>query len=124
MQDFTISRYNYYAEAVNFTPPGRIEPAPIEPYKPTILTPYFDGGRYRIIGTVTELGLAGRYRVRLFDRYTGRHIAQTWSDAASGAYTFSGIAYRANGYFVVAYDHGDTPLNAAIADLVTPEPIP
>lgn len=81
------------------------------------------GGNYQITGTVTELGTAGRYRVRLFDRRTARCIRETWS-AADGSYSFPYIAYRANGYFVVAYDHGDNPLNAAIADFVTPEPMP
>lgn len=81
------------------------------------------GGNYQITGTVTELGLAGRYRVRLFDRRSARCIRETWS-ASDGTYSFPYIAYRANGYFVVAYDHGGSPLNAAIADLVTPEPMP
>jgi hypothetical protein len=80
----------------------------------------YDSGAYRITGTVDELGVAGSYRVRLFDRYSGRLMRETWSDA-NGAYSFSSIAYRNQGYFVVAYDHGGSPLNAAIADLVTPE---
>jgi hypothetical protein len=82
-----------------------------------------DSGRYRIADTVDELGVAGAYRVRLFDRQSGRCLQETWS-AADGAYAFSHLAYRLNGYFVVAYDHGDNPLNAAIADLVTPELMP
>lgn len=82
-----------------------------------------DGGSHRIRGTVTELGVAGPYRVRLFDRLTARCIRETRS-AADGSYSFPSIAYRYQGYFVVAYDHGDSPLNAAIADLVTPEPMP
>lgn len=116
-----VSRYN-----ATFTPPSRLsdpDPFKVVLYPDLQRSDFYDGGRYRIIGTVTELGLAGRYRVRLFDRQSARCIAQTWSNA-SGAYAFSGIAYRANGYFVVAYDHGDNPLNAAIADLVTPEPMP
>lgn len=83
----------------------------------------YDGGAYRITGTVTELGVVGRYRVRLFDRASARCLRETWS-AADGSYSFNDIAYRANGYFAVAYDHGDSPLNAAIADLITPEPMP
>lgn len=79
-----------------------------------------DGGAYRIVGTVTELGTAGVYRVRLFDRYSSRCLRETWS-AEDGAYSFTYIAYRQNGYFAVAYDHGANPLNAAIADLITPE---
>lgn len=80
-------------------------------------------GAYRILGTVTELAVAGPYRVRLFGRQSGRLLRETWS-AADGSYSFPNIAYRYQGYFVVAYDHGDSPLNAAIADLVTPEPMP
>lgn len=82
-----------------------------------------DGGSYRIRGTVTELGVAGAYRVRLYDRYTGRLVRETWS-GANGAYAFDWIAYRLRGYFAIAFDAGAGPLNAAIADLVTPEPMP
>lgn len=82
-----------------------------------------DGGYHRVRGTVTEIGVAGPYRVRLFDRLTARCIRETWS-AADGSYSFPYIAYRDKGYVVVAHDHGDSPLNAAIADLVTPEPMP
>jgi hypothetical protein len=82
-----------------------------------------DGGGYRIAGTVTELGAAGVYRVRLFDRLTARCVRETWS-AADGSYSVPYIAYRPNGYFAVAYDHGANPLNAAIADLITPEAMP
>jgi hypothetical protein len=81
------------------------------------------GGVYRINGTVTELGVCGRYRVRLFDRVTGLCIQERWSDANNGTYSFTYLDYRPNGYFAVAFDHGDNPLNAAIADLITPEPM-
>lgn len=78
-------------------------------------------GNFRIRGTVTELGAAGAYRVRLFDRLTGLLVGETWS-AQDGSYSFDNIAYRANGYVVIAHDHGDNPKNAVIADWVTPEP--
>lgn len=81
------------------------------------------GGLHRITGTVTELGAAGAYRVRLFDRRTALCIRETWS-ATNGAYSFTNMAYQPNGYFAVAFDHGASPLNAAIADLITPEPMP
>lgn len=80
-------------------------------------------GRYRIIGTVTELGVTGRYRVRLFDRKIGLCVQETFS-SSDGTYAFNAIKFITNGYFVVAFDHGDNPLNAAIADLVTPESMP
>lgn len=79
-----------------------------------------DGGGYIISGTVDELGQVGSYRVRLYDRVSGRFVRETWSDTA-GEYDFDYIAYREQGYFIVAHDHGDNPLNAAIADLATPE---
>lgn len=81
------------------------------------------GGRYRIAGTVDELGTVGAYKVRLFHRLSGALVRETWS-AADGSYAFDWIAYKDKGYFVVAYDHGDNPVNAAIADLITPEPMP
>ena len=82
-----------------------------------------DGGNYQITGTVDELGVAGRYRVRLHDRVSGRLIRETWSDA-SGAYSFGSIANRPQGYYLLAFDHGADPVNAAVADLVSPEPMP
>jgi hypothetical protein len=76
-------------------------------------------GRYRIVGTVDELGTPGRYRVRLFERASSRCIRETWSDEA-GHYAFEWLAYREEGYFLIAYDSGDAPLNASIRDRVTP----
>lgn len=82
-----------------------------------------DGGGHQIVGTVDEMGVAGAYRVRLFDRSSARCIRETWS-AADGSYSFPYIAYLHQGYFAIAFDHGDNPLNAAIADMITPEPMP
>ena len=82
-----------------------------------------NGGFHRITGTVTELGAAGVYRVRLFDRRSAQCLRETWS-AADGSYAFPNVANQPNGYFAVAFDHGENPLNAAIADLITPEPMP
>lgn len=80
------------------------------------------GGTYQIAGTVDRLGVVGSYRVALFDRASGRYIRETTS-SAHGAYTFTSLQYRASGYFVVAFDTHEPLLNAAIADLVTPEPM-
>jgi len=82
-----------------------------------------DGGKSRITGTVDELGVAGSYRVRLHDRISGRCLRETWS-SASGAYAFEWLADRPQGYYAIAFDHGDNPKNAAIADLITPEAMP
>lgn len=77
-------------------------------------------GPYRIAGTVDELGVAGAYLVRLYRRSDGALMGETWSDAA-GTYAFSSLPFIAEGYYVAAFDHGDNPVNAAIADYVTPE---
>ena len=83
-----------------------------------------DGGTYRIMGEVTELGVVGSYRVRLFDRVSARCIRETWS-AADGSYSFPYIAYRHQGYFAVAFDHGENASpQAGIVDLVTPDLMP
>lgn len=81
------------------------------------------GGNYRIVGTVTELGVPGAYRVRLYERRTGLLVREAWSDG-NGNYEFSFIAYLDANYFAVAHDNNGDPLNAAIADLITPEPMP
>lgn len=81
------------------------------------------GGMFRITGEVSELGVLGSYPVRLFDRASGQLLRETWS-ATSGAYAFNYLCHLAQGYFAVAHDYGDNPLNAAIADLITPEPMP
>lgn len=88
-----------------------------------LANPYGFGGSYQITGTVTELGLAGQYIVRLFDRRTGKVIRKTVS-RNDGHYEFLYLLHQSNGYFVVGFDHGDNPLNAAIADLVTTELMP
>ncbi len=80
-------------------------------------------GYFRIAGTVSELGVPGKYRVRLYLRSLGNLIREKMS-GADGSYIFNNIAYIPNGYYVIAFDHGDAPLNAAIADLITPEPMP
>lgn len=82
-----------------------------------------DGGASQITGTVDELGVAGAYRVRLYDRVSGRKVRETWS-SASGAYAFTWLADRAQGYYAIAFDHGADPQNAAMADLITPEAMP
>ncbi|AUB81458.1 hypothetical protein [Candidatus Thiodictyon syntrophicum] len=100
---------------------GRL--SPLSPSAPLRADPVF-GGAYRIADTITELGIPGAYRVRLYHRATGRLLRETWSDPATGAYAFERIAWRDQGYFVIGFDHGAEPVNAAIADLITPEPMP
>jgi len=76
-----------------------------------------NSGDYRITGAVKELGKAGKYRLRLFDRQSSLCVRETWS-ALDGSYCFDCISDAV--YFIVAYDHGDSPLNASIADNVQP----
>ena len=73
-------------------------------------------------GTVTELGVVGSYKVRLYHRQSGLLLAETWS-TATGAYAFTGIKQLPRGYQAVAIDHSSPQRNAAIADLITPEPM-
>lgn len=83
-----------------------------------------DGGAYRISGTASRQGQAGVYRVALFERSTLRLVRLTKS-AANGSYLFDNLKVRPNGYFAVEFDDplAESPLNAAIADLITPEPM-
>lgn len=78
------------------------------------------GGAYRIAAVVDERGVVGQYRVHLHERGSGRLLRVTLSDPVSGAYLFDRIAFQAQGYYAVAFDHGASPVNAAIADLITP----
>lgn len=91
-------------------------------YKPDVLHPWLDavyGGPSRVRGTVTRLGSPGPYKTRLFRRSDGLKVRELAS-ASDGAYDFKGVANLDNGYFVVAHDNpSESPLNAAIADLVT-----
>ena len=82
------------------------------------------GGAHRMRDYVSRLGVTGTYRVRLFAHFPPILVRETISQD-DGLYDFPYIKYIENGYFVVAHDHtpGDRR-NAAIADLVTPEPMP
>lgn len=116
---FTIGMSRYDSP---FTPPN----APLDAPTPW---PIFVGGRYdldprfggqcRVADKVSRLGLPGPYRVRLYHRASGRLVREVWSDA-DGAYAFAGIRGGANAYFAVAHDDSASPVNAAIADLITP----
>jgi len=96
---------------------------PINKGLPNVTPGWLFGGFHQIASTVDRLGVTGVYRVRLFDRRTALCLRETWS-TADGAYAFTHLASQANGYFVVAFDHAAGPLNAAIADLITPVPMP
>ena len=77
-------------------------------------------GALRIAGVVDAEGTPPaplRRRVRLYSRATGALVRETWSDAATGAFAFEGLALQQ--YLVVAHDH-TAYFNAVAADLVTP----
>ncbi len=80
----------------------------------------FDGGNFRLRGSVTVAGTAAARKVRLFDWRTGRLVREAWSDAA-GQYGFDWIANRK--YLVIAHDHL-AQYNATVADVVIPVAMP
>ena len=85
----------------------------------------FDSGPYRITGTTknkaTPSDIPVARRVRLHEQSSGRIVRETWSDATTGAYSFTGI--RLTTYYVVSFDHTNT-FGGVIADNLTPEPMP
>ena len=76
-------------------------------------------GEGSIAGTVAVSGVPASRLVVLFDHYTMRPIASTWSDPVTGAYLFSGLALNRK-YLVVCDDYTRT-YNAAVADWVVAE---
>jgi hypothetical protein len=76
---------------------------------------------YRVTGNVSRLGVAGSHKVRLYLRKNGVLYGETWSSAA-GEYQFDLVPNEP--CYVIAFDDTATPVNAAISDYVTPEPIP
>ena len=90
-----------------------------------LISDTFDGGAYRITGTTknkaTPSDIPVARRVRLHEQISGRIVRETWSDATTGAYSFTGI--RLTTYYVVSFDHTNT-FGGVIADNLTPEPMP
>ena len=92
--------------------------------RPVLIRRVYDAGALRITGTTKNTGtpeLPVRRRVRLHEQATGRPVADTWSDATTGAYAFNNIA--ANTYYVTAFDHTGQ-FSGVIETDVTPEPMP
>ena len=86
---------------------------------------YIHGGKGFIPGTVEEKATPNiplRRRVRLHRDVDGLMVRETWSDAVTGAYTFTGInpAYT---YHAIAFDYARN-YRAVIADNLTPEVAP
>lgn len=86
----------------------------------------YHSGLGRIQGTVKEdsspSDLPLRRRVRLFREVDGLIVRETWSDAATGVYSFDNID-MAGRYFVVAFDY-EYNYRAVIADNLQPELMP
>ena len=86
---------------------------------------YIHGGKGFITGTVEEKATPNiplRRRVRLHRDVDGMMVRETWSDAVTGAYTFTDInpAYT---YHAIAFDYARN-YRAVIADNLTPEVAP
>lgn len=86
-----------------------------------------DFGHYRIPGPCLVEEKASpanrplRRRVQLYNQASGRLIRETWSDAATGEYSFDSIrGGDGTTYFVVAFDHTGHH-RAVIADNLVPE---
>ena len=71
------------------------------------------GGKNSLTGIV--MGVTGSRVVRLVHRATGIQVAQTWSNAGNGVYTFSHLAGSPSEYIAYAIDYEDV-WNCAIAD--------
>ena len=80
------------------------------------------GGQARIWGTTKTKGTPTdtpvRRKVRLFRDRDGLMVRETWSNATTGAYTFTEIDENET-YSVVSYDHNNN-FRAVIADRITP----
>lgn len=75
------------------------------------------GGTQRIYGTVKNTPNAPVFRrVRLHDQRSGRVITETWSDAATGAWSFDRIAPGV--YYVTTFDHTNEHNGELATDLV------
>jgi hypothetical protein len=82
------------------------------------------GGAGRIDGTVTIKGspnYAVRRRVLLLVDRDGFCLAETWSDPATGAYSFTDVD-PAQRYTVLSIDYARN-FRVTLADNITPEPM-
>lgn len=82
-----------------------------------------EGGNYRITGTVSEKSAPTNRplarKVVLHRTLDGKRVAETWSNAVDGTYTFSYISGLYT-YYVIAFDH-EGNYRGVIADNLTPE---
>lgn len=80
-------------------------------------------GNHKLAGTVDRVGEPGSYRVMLFRIPEWKLIDVKWSDSG-GAYAFMYLDDSPKSFLVMAFDHSAEPVNAAISDQVTLEPMP
>lgn len=118
----TISLYDATSDIKLFTPQNiNTQPRATAPSESRIDMIF--GGRGVIAGTVKEKSLPENTplfrKVRLIDERSGYVVAETWSDAATGNYSFANID-RSRTYTVLSYDHTGL-YRAVIADRLTPE---
>ena len=81
----------------------------------------FDSGPGTITGTTKNTGTPPtpvRRRVRLHEQSSGRIVRETWSDATTGAYSFTGL--RLTRYYITGFDHTGTYAGVIETD-ITPE---
>ncbi len=92
---------------------------------PALRNHYYHG-TYRITGTVKEKGqqldVPVSRRVLLIDERANFVVRETWSDAATGVYTFNYINPEIQ-YLVISYDYQQN-FRAVVADNLTAEPMP
>ena len=95
-------------------------------FAPGILTrDIYRGGAGFVAGTVKERAknapegseVPVRRRVRLYDERQGTCIAETWSDATTGAYSFECIDMQRI-YTVLSYDHNGQFVAVAASGLI------
>lgn len=120
-----ITAHPVYAQAAS---PMMITGADVPPFttataSPPISIDIIDGGTGRLTGTVREkTGISTRplqRRVVLLDYRSNRKLRETWSDPATGVYTFDEIDLNRE-YTVISLDHTGQ-YRAVIADNLVPE---
>ncbi len=80
-----------------------------------------NGGKHQVTGTTKVKGspdFAVSRRVRLHDQLTGLLVREQWSQAGTGAYSFTRI--RAGLFYIVAFDYTNA-YNGVIATNVASE---
>lgn len=115
----TSRAYLIYLNDLLTCAPNAIAGSYIGKYIPEIFTSspsYYDGGTFSITGNLTYNNSPASRKVSLFTLKDKRLIAETWSDPATGAYSFDRL--KDQEYFVWADDYLRvfTPVTQEIAD--------